>query len=226
MNKRKIFDRLAKRFEDSIKVVVTPEEQSKFDTFLCSAFGSESLQSRPQHNEWLYRKNPANTQFKAWNKGQATGCQSALTCTFTYANGAIDGSWAMDLFVREDWRMKGLGVALIKKVIDNNNMVMVLGVSAEAKAMFASMNWKDMGHVNYFIKPLSVLGFSGADQNHQLKGKLLFPLASFAVRALTTLKLLFLPSHKEKKVTDFKKYRDELELLFSIEACCFFKDTS
>lgn len=215
MNKKRVFDRLAKRFEKNIKTAIPAQSLDKLKEFLCDSYGKDSIQNSPEHNEWLYGKNPSNIQYTGWDKDEVTGCQTALGCEFTSPAGNINGAWAMDLYVRDDWRMKGLGVALIKKVVDNNDFVAVLGVSPEAKAMFTSMDWKELGHINCYIKPLSALGFSNVQEHKSLTKRLFFSTASICIKTLTRLQLSVPSPYKHKRVVSLNEHTQELNALFS-----------
>jgi len=214
-NQQKVFDRLAKRFEGKIRSTFSANDQEAVNDFLSKAFGSNSIQNSMSYNEWLFKMNTTNSQLIAWDGGEVSGCQSGLSCTFTSPGGELNGTWAIDLSVRDDWKMKGLGVALIKKLMDNNELVMGLGISPSAQAMFKRLGWKDMGQTNRYIKPLSSAGFSNLQQDNKLKKSILFPLAAWGVRLVTKLRLLFEDSYSVKSISNFESCEQELDIITS-----------
>jgi len=217
LKQQKIFERLANRFESKIKDSVSADEKQAVTHFLEGAFGADSLQSSAAYSDWLYDQFDLNKQYLAWDKGEVTGCQAELGCQLNSPQGELDAAWAIDLSVRDDWKMKGLGVALIKKLMDQNPLVMGLGISSAAQAMFRKLGWHDLGQVNCYIKPLSATGFSNIQQNNLLKSKIIFPFAAWAIRTLTKLKLHLKPGYTEKTLSDFESQEKEFKRLLNTQ---------
>lgn len=211
---QKIFDRLSKRFENKIFDSVKVENQQAVSVFLGDAFGMDSIQQNPAYSEWIQDNRCENIQLLAWNGDEVTGCQTGLNCTLNSPFGEIKATWAIDLFVREEWKLKGLGVALIKKLMDQNTVVMGLGISPAAQGMFKRLGWKEMGQVNCYIKPLSANGFSNLKQENFIYSKLLYPFLAIVIRSLTKFKPSLNSNYSIKTVSDFKAHEQELENLF------------
>lgn len=214
-NQQKVFDRLAVRFKEKIRETVSDNEAESVDTFLKQAYVNSPLRYSSEYNEWLFSDNTRNPRYIAWDGDKVVGTQYGLDCTINYADKAYTGCCAIDLSVNEKWRMKGLGVALIKKLMDQHDFVIGLGISQAAQAMFARLEWHNLGQVTCHIKPLTSKGFSSAKQNQGLKSSVVYPFIAWGVRLTTRLKHIVSPKTLSKPLLEVSNYSSELAAIFS-----------
>lgn len=214
-NQQKIFDRLAKRFKDRIRDTISDQEMASLDDFLKGAFAQSPLRYSKKYNDWLFNSSQTNSRYIAWDEDEVVGTQYGLDCTIGYANESYNGSCAIDLSVDEKWRMKGLGVALIKKLMDNHDIVIGLGISDAAQAMFTKLGWHNLGQVNCYIKPLTTKGFSSAQQTQKVKSSVIYPTIAWGIRVATRLKNIFSTTPATKELPQVTNLRDQLNDLFT-----------
>lgn len=211
---QKIFNRLAQRFSKKIKTSIDSEDRRTLKDFLSVSFGKSSIQHSDKYSKWLFEYNNINKQYIAWDKESIIGCQTELSCLIETGNKELKGAWAIDLSVRKDWQMKGLGVALIKQVMDNNEIAIGLGISSSAQAMFQRLNWQTLGRVNCFLKPLSSKGFSSSMQNNKLKSLVLYPIFAWGFRIFTKIKQLRPSPYHILDISSTPNYFKDLQVLF------------
>ncbi|KZY60404.1 hypothetical protein A3752_04685 [Oleiphilus sp. HI0081] len=216
-NQQKVFDRLAVRFKDRIRETVTDNETEGVDSFLKQAFVNSPLRHSPEYNDWLFSNNIKNPRYIAWDGNDVVGTQYGLKCTVNYADKVYSGCCAIDLSVDEKWRMRGLGVALIKKLMDQHDFVIGLGISQAAQAMFTRLNWYNLGNIAFYIKPLTAKGFSSTQQGHGVKGTIIYPTIAWGVRFFTRLKHLVRTRKTIKPISQVENYKKDLEYLYNKE---------
>lgn len=214
LKQQKVFERLAQRFSDKITEQSSNEGDTVLNDFLENAFGSRSIQTLASYARWLLDENSDNKRYIARNDDEVIGCQTELSCDFQHNNKQFKGVWAIDLSVRKDWQMKGLGVALIKKIMDEHDLVMGLGISQSAQAMFKRLQWQELGQVSCFLKPLSKKGFSNTDQNHPLKANIIYPALAQCFKLSSLLNCLRLSTYSVKTITPKSIPTEEIDHLY------------
>lgn len=153
---RKIIDRLYHQFEKDFCSDSNKLNKHQISEFQRSEFGINSILSDDDFNEWLYIPTAKNQRTFCLSDNQIVGQQSALPSKISLTDKTIDCVCAINLMVKEDWRMKGVGVALMGELINNHELVICLGVSDDAHRMFIRQGWSDMGKTHCFIKPMKL----------------------------------------------------------------------
>ncbi len=153
---RKIIDRLYHQFENDFCHEVSELDPEKVSEFQVSEFGANSILSDIDFNNWLFSEASKNKRVFCISDDEIVGQQSALQSELSIQDESVDCVCAINLMVKEDWRMKGLGVALTGELISNHELVVCLGVSEDAHRMFIRQGWSDMGKTHNFVKPMKL----------------------------------------------------------------------
>jgi hypothetical protein len=126
--------------------------------FQCEWFGPESRQRDERFARWLYLERPSNALLYCQRDDRVVGTQGVIGFETQIGERRVSGACTIDLRVRPEWKMKGLGVALIGSVLCNYDIALGVGISEEARNMFARQGWVDLGRTDRFIKPIRAKG--------------------------------------------------------------------
>jgi len=211
----KVFERLSTRFKDRIRSSASDEEAKSVDCFLRQAFTSSPLRYSQPYNQWLFNSTQENRRYIAWDGNNVIGTQYGLNGTVNTPHRVLKTCCAIDLSVTEQWRMKGLGVALIKRLMDEHDLVIGLGISQAAQAMFTRLDWHNLGQVTCYIKPLTSKGFSNVKQNQSVKSSIIYRFVAWGVRFATRLKYIFSSKRTIIPLSKALNYTKELDDLFT-----------
>ena len=135
-SQQKVVQRMVDRFADHIVDCAEESDIDRLLDFQQEAFGEDARQSKPRFTHWAYMCLHGSCLSYCERDGDIVGQQGRLRTTLHIGNREVPAVWATDLRVRDDWKMKGLGVALIGKLLRDYPVVMALGVSEEARKMF------------------------------------------------------------------------------------------
>lgn len=130
--------------------------------FQRESFGPASRQRDEQFARWLYLERPGNELIYCEKNGEVVGSQGAIAVDLQAGDATVPAAFAIDLRVRPEWKMKGVGVALIGTLLRRYDVVVGLGISDEAETMFLRQGWVDLGHTDRLIKPLTLNGLLGS----------------------------------------------------------------
>jgi hypothetical protein len=68
----------------------------------------------------------------------------------------VRGSWAIDLMVDSEWRMRGVAPVLSEAQATSSDLALALNVSEPAYRAYLRAGWIDLGTVPLFVRPLHV----------------------------------------------------------------------
>ncbi len=153
---RKIIDRFYNNFKADFYSEVPALHQSELSAFQLKEFGAQAIQAQPSFNQWMYSDNLNNKRIYCYSETQIAGQQSSIEGELAIKGESVDSVCAINLMVAEEWKMKGIGVALMGSLLNNHDVVVCLGVSDDAYKMFIRQGWSDMGKTSYFIKPMKL----------------------------------------------------------------------
>lgn len=173
---RALIDRFYQKYRDSLFDEVPAVHPRELLAFQQEEFGQQAYQQDPDFNDWMYLENKRNERIYCFTDNEVAGQQSAIATTFALGDQEFDAAYAIDLRVRPEWKMKGLGVALIGSLMRRYDVLVGLGVSDEAYAMFKRQGWVDQGELNFYLKPLT----AGILKSGYTKGSLLLWLRNLA----------------------------------------------
>ncbi|RDH83789.1 MAG: hypothetical protein DIZ80_06525 [endosymbiont of Galathealinum brachiosum] len=161
MNKqRAIIDKFYQKFQNSMHSLVPALDERQLLQFQKDEFGANSYQQNEVFNHWLYTGRSINKRYYCLQNNEVVGQQSAIVVDLIIDNRVLTVAYAIDLRIRPEWKMKGLGVAMIGSLINEYDVVIGMGVSDEAHKMFKRQGWFDLGVVDTLVKPLTMSGFN------------------------------------------------------------------
>lgn len=158
-SQQKVVQRMIDRFAGDIIDCEAESDAERLREFQQQAFGEDARQSKPRFTRWAYLLRPDSRLSYCERNGAIVGQQGRLKTTLHVGERSVSAVWATDLRVRDDWKMKGLGVALIGKLLRDYTVVMALGISREARTMFRRQGWIVLGRIDALLKPLTPQGF-------------------------------------------------------------------
>jgi len=166
---RELIDKSFYKYQDTLFCEVPAQAANALLDFQRAEFCPDSRQQDETFNRWMYQDNSANRRIYCLRDEQVVGQQSAIAMPLSIKGKILDAACAIDLRVRPEWKMKGLGVALIGALMHRYPLLIGLGISDEAYTMFKRQGWQDMGQLDYMVKPIS---FRSLDDNDELIDKL------------------------------------------------------
>lgn len=203
-----IIERFYQNFKNSMHHDIAPAIYDKqLVKFQKSLFGENSYQQNEAFNNWLYNKRPDNKRFYCVQGDQVVGQQSAISIRLDLADMHISAACAVDLRIRPEWKMKGLGVAMMALLMHQFDVIIGVGVSDEAYRMFIRQGWMDLGLTDILIKPMKLSGYNKDASNTGVKSWLKYSAALLASNLSNYYRdfiHLFIPSdfRKLKKFTN------------------------
>ena len=127
--------------------------------FLVREFGPDSRQADAGRNAWLYEQNPSLDEAGPgiWicrKSGAIVGYESEIPFELKVGGEQRRAAWAIDLQVREEWRLAGIGPGLIASQLRDRSIAGVLNLSEQGYAAYTRLGWTDLGVVPVYVRPL------------------------------------------------------------------------
>jgi len=127
--------------------------------FLVREFGPDSRQADAGRNAWLYEQNPSLGEAGPgiWicrKSGAIVGYESEIPFELKVGGEQRRAAWAIDLQVREEWRLAGIGPGLIASQLRDRSIAGVLNLSEQGYAAYTRLGWTDLGVVPVYVRPL------------------------------------------------------------------------
>lgn len=223
--------RMVDRFAPDIFDCEDEADVDRLLTFQRATFGRDARQSKPRFTHWAYMRLHGSRLSYCERNGDVVGQQGRLQTTLHVAGRDIPAVWATDLRVRDDWKMKGLGVALIGRLLRENPVVMAVGVSDEARTMFHRQGWIVIGRIDALLKPLTPMGFRRSDVRWTRWDKALGHILSRIGRPMDRLLTAMVRArHRDVRVVPIERFDDSftslLEWRRTQSAVCCERSTS
>ena len=123
------------------------------------ALFGEGPQCDPAYFRWQFEDNPSNEgappQLWIYAKGgQILGEQGGIPVALRVGSATYRGSWAIDLVVRPEHKLRGIGAVLSETYVAENEVTIGLSVSEEARRAFLRAGWIDLGTLPLHVRPL------------------------------------------------------------------------
>jgi len=160
-----IIEKYYQNFKDSLYDDVPAIHSEKLLEFQKTSFGEYAYQQNEIFNRWAYKVRPGNKRYYCVQNEQVVGQQSAINIQIRLDSEVFNAAWAVDLRIRPEWKMKGLGVALVGQLIHEYDVLLGFGVSDDAYKMFVRQGWLDLGLIDALVKPLSMAGYNDKAPN-------------------------------------------------------------
>lgn len=149
---------LRERIERSIRRV-TPQDLPALRCFQREMFGEDARQLNEVRHRWLFDENPGTDERgpQLWiseKEGQIVGQQGGIPFDLKIGDRYCRASWAIDLRVRPEYRLHGVGPILNAVYRRENDVTVGLGLTEEAYLMFRRAGWADLGFVPLYVLPL------------------------------------------------------------------------
>ncbi len=207
-----IIDRFYQNFKNSIYHLVPALHLKQLIKFQKSLFGDSSYQQDEAFNNWLYIKRPVNKRYYCVQNNEVVGQQSALSMQLGIGSKHVSAACAVDLRVRPEWKMKGLGVAMIAPLMKKYDVIIGVGVSDEAHKMFSRQGWLDFGVIDELVKPMNMSGYNSKSSNAGFKAWLVYTLALLASNIIDYYRLCFrfYNDNNFKKITVFTEEHEHI----------------
>ena len=164
-----------------------PEDRPALAAFQREMFGEQSRQGDEEHFRWLFERNPHRLPDgpQIWlcrKNGQVLGQQVGIPFSLKVAGQCHRASWAIDLMVRPEWRLRGVGAALSEAYTSTNAITVGLGISDAAYRAFLRGGWIDLGFVSRYVRPLDMTALLGGPSSGRGLARLIGRAADAFVR--------------------------------------------
>lgn len=149
------------------------EDHSALRHFQATTFGSDAAQLDSTRHAWLFDDNPrvsaSGPQFWIFEKnGEIAGQQAGIPFELTVDGKQHAASWAIDLRVRPEYRMRGVGAVLSEVYVKENDLTVAFGLTVDSYRAFQRAGWTDLGLVPVFVRPLRLVKM--VEQRPTLRG--------------------------------------------------------
>jgi GNAT superfamily N-acetyltransferase len=139
-----------------------PSDQPSLEAFQRANFGPGSLQVDRDHRRWLLadvpRRDPEGVQLWVCNRnGAVVGQQAGIPFTLEAGGQPRRASWAIDLMVAPEWRLRGVGPALSEAHVAASEVTVSLGISDTAYKSYRRAGWTDIGTIPTFLRVIDPL---------------------------------------------------------------------
>lgn len=143
-----------------------PDERTDLIEFQRRMFGDGTRQSDPRHLAWLFDNNPCGQGAcpsaggpDIWivqRQGRIVGHQAGIPVDLKVGTDRRRASWAVDLMVAPEWRLRGIAPALMETQATAQPVALALGMNEAAYKAYARCGWREVGTVPTYVMPLSV----------------------------------------------------------------------
>jgi GNAT superfamily N-acetyltransferase len=191
-----------------------PADKSLLRLFQQEYFGADSRQCSDEFSDWLFERNPHRESGEPvlWvckRDGIVVGQQASIPVSLKIGDEYYRAAWGTDLMVHPQWRLKGVGPALVGAQTQTRDIVLGMGLSDAAYKNHMRAGWTDMDRLPIFVRPLDPAPCLQAFGAHRLLGalmpRMLFDgsarVISHSMRAATGLCLERVPAFDEQVET-------------------------
>ena len=139
---------------------LTPGDQSALIAFQKEIEDPDLPPFDKQHYQWAHEKNPhrraGGPQFWIYRKEDGTvhGQQVGIPFSLSVQGKPYTASWAVDLMVRPEFRMRGIGNALSEVLRQESDITVGIGITDDAYQSCLRAGWINLGKMQVFLRPL------------------------------------------------------------------------
>lgn len=136
-----------------------PGDRPALEVFQRESFGSDALQLCPDHFRWLFEEPPGRDVEgpQLWlckRNGAIVGQQGGIPFSLKVGERTCRGSWAIDLMVAPEWRLRGVGPALSETQAGAADVTVSLSMTDAAYKSYKRAGWLDLGSVPTYLRVL------------------------------------------------------------------------
>jgi GNAT superfamily N-acetyltransferase len=138
-----------------------PGDREGLRRFHEEMFGPECPQLDDARFRWLYEDSPSASPDAppVWlllKNDRIAGEQAGIPHRLKVGREEYRASWAIDLMVREEWRMRGIGPALSEAHTLAFDVVVAAGATDLVYPAYLRLGWHDLGGIPFFLKPIDL----------------------------------------------------------------------
>lgn len=154
-----------------------PSEKSGLRDFQREYFGVDSRQCDDNFFEWLFERNPHRAPgtpvfWLCKRDGVVVGQQASIPVLLQVGDRECRASWGIDLMIRKEWRLRGIGPALSAAYEHSADILLGLGVSAAVHRAYTRAGWADIGRLPFMVRPLDANACAQALESRQWLARL------------------------------------------------------
>lgn len=207
---RAIINKFYQSYKDTFYNDTPAKHTKSLRDFQKIEFGDNTYQQDINFNNWMYNKNLSNDRYYCLQDDQVVGQQSAIGTELVINGDIFNAAYAIDLRIRPEWKMKGLGVAMIGALMEKYDVLIGIGVSDEAYKMFIRQGWLDLGKTETYIKPLDLSCLKKRTVKANLATSLKYIIALLVSNLSNIYRKYFNRNYKFKKILNFSKDHEKI----------------
>lgn len=134
-----------------------PSDRPDLETFQRGTFGEGALQLDHGHFQWAFEDvptpDPEGAQFWVCKRnGAVVGQQAGIPFRLKVGERVCRASWAIDLMVAPEWRLRGVGPALSETHSSASEVAVSVGITDAAYKAYKRGGWLDLGGLATFVR--------------------------------------------------------------------------
>jgi hypothetical protein len=166
----------------------TPDDWPDLAAFRSEQYGPTARQLDERQAAWLFGANPAAAEDPdVWicrKDGVIVGQQCGIPVHLKAGSSSVRGSWAIDLVVDPEWRMRGVAPVLSDEQAASADVALALNVSPAAYRAYRRGGWTDLGTVPLYVRPLRLTEALDAAEMSRVSVRALGRVADAPLRLL------------------------------------------
>ncbi|MGZ8263826.1 MAG: hypothetical protein ACXW2I_06475 [Burkholderiales bacterium] len=203
-----------------------PADHAALRRFQSEYFGADSRQCDDAFCDWLLKRNPHRQANEPvlWickRDGLVVGQQVRIPVALKVGDLQYRAAWGIDLMVHREWRLRGVGPALLETFARSTDPALGLGIDEGAYRMCRRLGWVEIATLPLLARPLDPRACEKAFAGPKLAAKLAPKLlvsgsAALAARLLgtfTRVRLEGIPSFDESVDAVWRRSKNDYEVL-------------
>ncbi|MCW2247471.1 GNAT superfamily N-acetyltransferase [Azospirillum fermentarium] len=144
-----------------------PADRTALRDFQRAHFGTDTLQCCDAHFPWLFEQVPAidaeGPHLWLCRRGDTiVGQQAGIPFRLKAGDRRLTASWAIDLMVAPEWRLRGVGPALTEAQANATDLAISLAMSDAAYKSYKRAGWIDLGGLATHLRVIDAAGVARA----------------------------------------------------------------
>lgn len=136
-----------------------PCDRPALEAFQRDSFGTDAIQLDEAHFRWLFEEPPERDPegMQLWvckRNGGIVGQQAGIPFALKVGDRVRRASWAIDLMVAPEWRLRGVGPGLSESHAAASEAAISLSMTDAAYKSYKRAGWLDLGNVPTYLRVL------------------------------------------------------------------------